>query len=68
MNNIPAGYVLVRPKMISDVKVIGRSEHTKPDGIKKSRNVTSVDVGYFDEDGNLVYQYTVHSNIAGKIW
>lgn len=68
MSSIPEGYVLVRPKTISEVKVIGRSEHTKPDGIKKSRSVTAVDVGYFNDDGNLVYQYTIHSNIAGKIW
>lgn len=68
MKSAPPGYVLVKPKMISEVRVIGRSEHTKPDGTRKSRNVTAVDMGYFDQHGNLIYTYTIHSNIAGKIW
>ena len=68
MNSVPPGYVLVKPKMISDVKVIGKSVHTLQDGTRKSRSVTAVDVGYFDQQGNLIYKYTVHSNVAGRIW
>lgn len=68
MNSTPEGYILVRPKAISDVKVVGRSDHIRPDGSKKSKYVTAVDIGYFDDAGNLVYQYTIHSNIVGKIW
>ncbi|MDC3266460.1 hypothetical protein OAU13_00880 [bacterium] len=68
MSSVPPGYVVVRPKMISTAKVVGMGEITKPNGVKKKGKIMSVDVGYFDLENNLIYQYAIHINIPGKVW
>ena len=67
MSSSLANYVLVKPKPLSEPIVIGRSESVDENGNKKSRRVLKIELGYFDNDNNLLYKIDIHSNIIGKI-
>jgi hypothetical protein len=68
MSNIPAGYILVKPKLISEPKVVGKSEYTSVDGSRKTRSILEFEMGYVDEAGEVLHKFMARSNVGGKIF
>jgi hypothetical protein len=68
MSDMPPGYILVRPKMISEPKVVGKSEYTSVDGSRKTRSILEFEMGYVNEAGEVLYKFMVQSNVGGKIF